>query len=222
MNPVFYRPGEDGATGDELKQACLLIARHYHGRWGEWAYEVYSGINQRFFAGELPWPHISWSLTPHGACLGYTWTAGPPVIVLHPSLLGGTEKQNPWGVPPAWLGPSFAFDVLLHEAVHVAVAHCLGGWRGKGETSHNNDAWIEEVNRLAPLLGFQGVEAGRTRPRRVPVEGEPRTRRGNLPTRVARVAAGNLPFWAVATFPRGLRMHLKLADAFYRSRNLPL
>jgi len=220
MDSGIYLPGDGGTTGDELKKACLLIARHYYG--SEWVYEVFSRVNDRFFDGRLPWPHISWSLTPHGACLGHTWTGGPPVIVLHPSLLGGREKANPWEVPASWLGPAFAFDVLLHEAIHVAVTHCLGGWQGKGETSHNNDAWVSEVNRLAPLLGFEGVQAGRSRLRRVPIKGLSRTGRGRHPTRVARVADGNVPFSGVATFPRGLRSHLGLAGDFYRKGQLPL
>jgi hypothetical protein len=73
----------------------------------------------------LPWPHIIWALTPYGSCLGYSYRAGPPVIVLHPSLLGGTEKANPWQVPAGWLGWRFAADVLLHEAMHLSVIHRL-------------------------------------------------------------------------------------------------
>ncbi len=222
MTPYTCCPVQHLAPAEALKEACLLIARYYYGEWGEWPYELYTRINWQLFGGELPWPHITWALTAHGRCLGYTWSAGPPVIVLHPSLLGGTECVNPWKVPAPWLGPAFAFDTLLHEAIHVSVAHRLGGWRGKGETSHNNDAWIGEVNRLAPLLGLHGVHAGRSRVQRVPVEGLGRTRRGKLPTKVSRVPAGNVPFRAVAAFPFGLRRHLGTADSFYRTGQLPL
>jgi hypothetical protein len=202
-----------------LEEACLMVARHYHPKWGEWAYEMYEKINARFFGASLPWPHISWGLTAHGKCLGYTHTADAPVIVLHRSLWRGTEKSNPWGVSASWLGPAFAFDVLVHEAIHVSVECCQGGWRGKGKTSHNNDAWIAEVNRLAPLLGLHGVEAGRSRIRRVPIEG-PKTPRGKPPTKAARVAGGNVPFGAVATFPYGMRQHLGMADDFYRTGDI--
>jgi hypothetical protein len=215
--------GKRRGTEERVREACLLVARHYHGEQGVWPYTLYTRINERFFNGELPWPHISWALTAHGACLGYAATTGrPPVIVLHPSVLGGTERENPWGYPAGWLGGCFAFDLLLHEAVHVSVEHRLGGWRDKGNTSHNNEVWVAEVNRLAPLLGLQGVEAGVSKLKRVPIEGVPRTKRGKQPTRVERVTEGNVPFAAVAGFPRGLRIHLGMADAFYRGGRLPL
>jgi hypothetical protein len=213
----------EGVTEEQVRRACLLVAEHYHGKRGVWAYNLYTAINDAFFQGELPWPHISWALTPHGACLGYAATTGrPPVIVLHPSVLGGTQKENPWGYPPSWLGERFAFDLLLHEAIHVSVEHRLGGWKDKGKTSHNNAPWVAEVNRLAPLLGLDGVQAGQSKLARVPIEDAPRTKRGKLPTRVQRVTDGNVPYAAVATFPRGVRIHLGLADDFYRAGVLPV
>jgi hypothetical protein len=42
-----------------------------------------------------------------------------------------------------------ARDVLLHEMIHQRV-HQTGGW--VGETSHNNDRFVREVNRIAKLL----------------------------------------------------------------------
>lgn len=135
----------------KLKRATMEVAEHYYGERGLWSYEMFEAINDTFFDGKLPWPHIVWALTPHGACLGYTSAGRAPVVVLHPSLLGGTEKVNPWGVPERWLGPAYAFDVLLHESIHVNVEYCLGGWQGEGTSSHNNEVWIAEVNRLAPV-----------------------------------------------------------------------
>jgi hypothetical protein len=203
---------------NHLQDACLAVARHYHGTKGEWAYALFTALNTAFFAGALPWPHISWALTPYGSCLGYSYRAGPAVIVLHPSLLGGTEKHNPWRVPRAWLGWRFTADVLLHEAMHLSVIHRLGGWEGPGTTSHNNEAWVAEVNRLLPLLGIPAARtltAGMTRVRRVPADG-PASTRGRRPTRVERVTEGDLPFRVVAGFPGALRQHLHQANRYYQ------
>jgi hypothetical protein len=115
-----------------IEAACLTVAHHYHGTQREWAYALFAQLNARLFDGQLTWPHIRRALTPYDACLGYSYHAGLPVIVLHPSLLGGSEMKNPWRVPRAWLGWRFAADMLLHEAMHLSVVHRLGGWDGKG------------------------------------------------------------------------------------------
>jgi hypothetical protein len=203
-----------------LVAACKLIARHYGGPRGEFAYECFEHINATLFGGELPWPLITWALTPHGGCLGYTQVcqSAPPVIVLHPSLLGGTENKNPWGRDPAILGVCYAYDVLVHECTHVKVG-CLGGWRDAGPTSHNNPLWVAEVNRLAPLLGLGNIQAGRSRLKRVPVNGQ-LTKTGKPATRVARVSETALPYSCVYMFPYALREHLGRTD-FYRANVLP-
>jgi hypothetical protein len=199
----------------DLAEALRIVARNYDGPRGVWAYDMFDTINATFFRGELPQPKIQWAITPHGGCLGLTRSGGAlSMIALHPSLLGGTEKPNPWGIDPVWLGELYALDVLIHEATHVAQRYLLGG--GERPTSHNNTAWIAEVNRLAPLLGLGlgSVTAGRSRTRRVPVEGAT-TRTGKPLTRVARASEGDLPHRAVATFPGGLRRYQGTADAYY-------
>jgi hypothetical protein len=90
--------------------------------------------------------------------------------------------------------------------MHVHILCNLGS--ETGETSHNCDEWIAEVNRLAPLIGIPGVQAGRIKVKRVPVEGAEPNQRGKLPTAVARVAEGNMPLIALASFPHGVRQHL--------------
>ncbi len=195
----------------ELAAACRLIARHYEGAKGVWAYEAFDFINADFFGGVLPTPLIRWALTPHGRCLGYTRVAAAPEIALHPSLLGGTEKPNPWGVDPAELGVAYAFDTLLHECIHVENQCVQGGWHGTGATSHNNPLWIGEVNRLAPLLGLAGVRAGASVVRRPEMEGE-QTKRG----KPARTTDGTVPFGTVAKFPQGVRRHLGLVGVYLR------
>jgi hypothetical protein len=140
----------------------------------------------------------------------------PPRIWLHPALLGGATTEMPWGINPACLGLRYALDVLLHECIHVAVAHLHGGQ--SGPTSHNDPAWIAEVNRIAPLLGF-GLTAGRSTTRRVPTDGPPGPR-GKPPTKVARVSEGDIAFEWVARFPYGYRHHLG-TTSYYYGRSLP-
>jgi len=176
----------DALGGEAAAQAAVydrvfrqMAVEHDEAR-GMFAYQAFDYCNGTFFDGRLPTPFISWALTPHGHCLGLTGHATPPYIQLHPGLLGvhthtfpdGREKTSNWSIPAAWLGPVYAFDVLLHECMHVAVM-CLHG-RGhdsasggdggsprcpcgpswKSGTSHNNPHWLAEVNRLAPLLGL--------------------------------------------------------------------
>lgn len=198
-----------------LPQACRLVAERFFGPDCLWLHEAYDAANREFFAGELPQPFIYLSLTAHGRCLA--WTASQreklPVIALHPSVFGGSEKPDPWGVPPEWLGRRFAHDVLLHEMIHVSVNYRLGG--RTGTTSHNDPAWIAEVNRLAPLIGFEGVQAGKSVTKRVPVDGAEPSGRGKRSSRVIRTTVGNVPFKCVAGFPQALRQHRGMAAAHY-------
>jgi hypothetical protein len=198
--------------------ACKRIARHYDGPRGDFAYECFEHINATLFGGALPWPLIRWALTAHGGCLGFTHASqGPPVIQLHPSLLGGTEKPDPWNISPDFLGVCYAYDVLLHECMHVQVNYVLGGWRGKGQTSHNNPLWIAEVNRLGPLLGLPAFVAAPSKTKRVPIEGQT-TKTGKPATRVVRTCEGTIPWCAVTTFPHAARLHFGQAGYFVANR----
>jgi hypothetical protein len=71
----------------------------YWGQRGLFAYQAFDWANKTLFDNQLPWLLIQWALMPHGGCLGHTLCrrAIPPVITLHPSLFGATEKGNPWG-----------------------------------------------------------------------------------------------------------------------------
>jgi hypothetical protein len=129
------------------------------------------------------------------------------------------EKENPWKIPKAWLGPSLVFDTLLHECMHVHIGYNLGGVDGR--SSHDCKRWVRQVNRLAPLLGFTGIDAGRTKTMRVPDRSAPRTVRGKVATRVVRRCTGNVPFRVVAGFPQALRVHLGEAKMHYVKRVLP-
>jgi predicted SprT family Zn-dependent metalloprotease len=52
---------------------------------------------------------------------------------------------------PCHLNKRKVRDVLLHEMIHQRV-HQTGGW--EGENSHNNTQFVNEVNRIAKLLGL--------------------------------------------------------------------
>jgi hypothetical protein len=220
-NPLQIGPNPpqiDGKTG--LEAATRLVERHFYGKKGAFARQSFDYINAQFFDNRLPWTLIIWTLTAHGHCLAFTSSGQTtePIIGLHPSLLGGTESDSPWGFPPELLGYCFAYDSMVHECIHVSVEYLLGG--AHGPSSHNCPEWISEVNRIAPLLGFTGIEAGMSKTKRVAVDGTP-TRRGKQPSKVVRVDEGNVPFaLAVAGFPRGLRYYLKQLD-FYKRNILP-
>ena len=205
----------------KVEDACKLVASTFYGRRGRWLYQAFDAINRDFFFNQLPYPLIILSLTAHGRCLGWASSVKerPPQIAIHPSNFGGTERDEPWDIPATWLGDRFAFDVLVHECIHVSIDYRLGGH--SGPTSHNSPEWVAEVNRLAPLLGFKNIEAGLSKTRRVPVEGK-KTKRGKKPTKVARCTDGNIPFKIVATFPSGLRVHQGTAEQFYRRGILPV
>jgi hypothetical protein len=184
------------------------IASRYDGPKGVWAYDAFDAINEEYFSGGLPFPKIQWALTAHGRCLGLTKSSlRPPTITLHPSILGGTEKDNPWGVVPSWLGRAFAHDVLLHEMIHISVNYVVGP--GRGSSSHNCDGWIAEVNRLAPLLGLAATMS--------------RSKTRRIDGKVVRACDERCtPFEVAATFPYGLRDYLGTADEYYRSNMCPV
>lgn len=200
-------------TAPDIRAMTQAVVSHYQDRLGRLGYALFEQVHAHYFGpATLPWPLILWGLTAHGACLGFTKSSEttPPVILLHPSLLGGTEKKDPWGRPPPWLGVLYALDVLIHECMHVAVHYARGPWQG-GTSSHNNPLWIAEVNRLAPLLGFPGEVATMSKPRRI---------KGRLVRGCDDEAT--MSFDAVSHFPQALRVERGTADAYYTARRLPI
>jgi hypothetical protein len=213
-------PVARNSASDTIQDACRIVAGHYYRERGLWVYRAWAWINETLFFNELPLPLITLGLTSHGACLAWTMSSKerPPIILLHPSLWAGTESDDPWSFPPDLLGPRFALDSEIHEAIHVSVNYRLGGpgfaapadGAGKrkifrGDSSHNNPQWIAEVNRIAPLLGLADVHAAMSVPKR----------KGK---KIVRVCEGNIPFDVAATFPRALRFHWKRLD-YYRDRS---
>jgi len=201
----------------KLVAACRLVTETYYGERGKWLLEAFDDINDKYFKRKLPTPLITLEITPHSGCTG--WCAAepetPPKITIHPSVFGGTGKEDPWGVKPEWLGEAFAYDTLIHECIHLSVQHLLGGYRGP--SSHNNDAWVAEVNRIAPLMGFDGVMVGRQVCKRVVVEAGGLTKTGKPVTEVRKVDLGNVPFAVGGGFPVALRLHRGEAERHYRA-----
>jgi hypothetical protein len=202
--PEMLRPTARNLVS--IEEACHLVAEHYHGQRGRWTYKAFDWINSTLFAGELPCPLLVLGLTAHGRCLGWTRSpiTRPPTIMLHPSIWGGSEKEDPWKIPPDILGARYALDVLIHECMHVSVNYRLGG-PSDGDSSHNNPEWIAEVNRIAPLIELPGVQAARSTVKRD----------GN---KTHRVCDGNIPFVAAATFPYAVRKLRGELD-YYRDRS---
>lgn len=201
----------------EIDQACRLVAEASDGAHGQWSYEAFDYLNATYWDAALPTPLILWDITKYGHCLGQTRPRQPARIWLHPALLGGSTTETPWGIEPRCLGLRFALDVLVHEMMHLAVHSLYGG--GTGPTSHNCPEWIAETNRLAAMMGFEGVTAGQSKVKRVPVEG-PLGPRGKPPTRVMRVSEGSIDFDVVSRFPHGYRVMLGQTD-YYRGTELP-
>jgi len=210
----------------EIETACKLIAAKYYGEDGLWLYAAFEAINSAFFEDQLPYPHIVLALTDHGRSPGWTRCQDrlglPPLIIIHPWVFRNLErkaKPDRWGFPQNHLGRKFAFDVLVHECMHVYIYYCLGGCHGT--SSHNNPEWISEVNRIAPMLGFESVQVGVSRLVRVKVP-DSLTPSGRLATKVRRVTDGNIPFKVAANFPYELRLYQGTADDYYREARMPI
>jgi hypothetical protein len=205
-------------TPKKIVEALDLIADYYSPRFGRWAYRAFDAINATFFDGALPRPLIQWAIMPHGHCLGLTRMQDHPIVTLHPSIME-PAGANPWGLDSRWLGPAYAFDLLLHESIHVAQG-TLHREMKRGQSSHNCESWILEVNRLAPMLGMNGIEAGLNRTKRVPVPGQ-FTKTGKPVTVVERVDEGNVPLGYHSRFPYGVREFFGIAEAYYTGSRLP-
>jgi hypothetical protein len=132
----------------------------FFGELGAWAYDEWARLNELYFEDRNEAGPIIWGLTPHGAKLGH-YNPERNEIVLHTSLVTPSDGAA-WGI--RHLGKKYASDVLLHEMMHQRI-HQLS-LSTRGYSSHNNEAWVNEVNRIAGLMGLE-VEARVVRQRRV-------------------------------------------------------
>lgn len=118
--------------------------------WGAWAFDTWESHNETYFDNELEPEALMFGLTPYGRAIGLCKGS---TANIHPQIL---LHQNLWDS-----GKRFASDVLLHEMVHQLIRQRTGhsgcGHNNKpGDrcTSHNNDMWVVEINRMSTLLGI--------------------------------------------------------------------
>jgi hypothetical protein len=137
------------ATFDELKTEGTQM----FGEVGAWAYDEWIDLNAAYFgAKNTPGP-IYWILKPQNKSLG-CYFFSKNIIYLYKGLVRPVYPTS----MPKWcldnLNKRLASDVLLHEMIHQTI-HQTGGWTG--ESSHNNERFLDEVNRIAKLLGLQAT-----------------------------------------------------------------
>ncbi|MBN2304026.1 MAG: hypothetical protein JXQ72_06105 [Anaerolineae bacterium] len=131
------------AAFDTLRAAGVIM----WGDYGAWAYDTWASYNATYFDGALEPPGILWGLAPNNRKLG-NYDTEFQIITLYSGLLD-TEQTNLWGLD-AWLARDLARDVLLHAMIHQKA-----GTSGCNYRSHNNEEWVNEVNRIAPLIGLR-------------------------------------------------------------------
>jgi len=134
------------STFPELK----IEAVKNFGDFGAWIFDEWKMLNETFFGGENTAGEIIWGATPKDRSLGY-YSRTENLIVLHKNLLRPIYPTDSLKLELHRINKRLVRDVLLHEMIHQRV-HQTGGWLG--ETSHNNDRFVEEVNRIAKLLGI--------------------------------------------------------------------
>jgi hypothetical protein len=120
------------------------------GDFGAWAFDEWKTLNKTFFNGEIVPGEIIWGSTPNDRNLGY-YLVAENLICLHKNLMRPIYPTNPLKWEFRHFNKKKAGDVLLHEMIHQRI-HQTGGW--VGETSHNNERFVAEVNRIAKLLGM--------------------------------------------------------------------
>jgi hypothetical protein len=120
------------------------------GDFGTWAFDEWKTLNETFFNGEMIPGEIIWGSTPNDRSLGY-YIAAENLICLHKHLMRPIYPTNHLKWKFRHFNKRKAGDVLLHEMIHQRI-HQTGGW--VGETRHNNERFVEEVNRIAKLLGM--------------------------------------------------------------------
>jgi hypothetical protein len=121
------------------------------GDFGPWIYDEWKRLNDAFFYGKNIVGAIVWEETPQDRSLGYYDRIGN-VIVLHKTLMRPVYPTTGLKWELRRLNTRMVSDVLLHEMIHQRI-HQTGGWMG--ENSHNNERFVNEVNRIANLLGLK-------------------------------------------------------------------
>ena len=162
---------------------------------GQWSYDRWEELNDRYFDGQLEAGPILWGLTPHGHYLG-AYSTFDNQITLHTSLIE-PKTENPWLIG-SLLGRKFAEDTLLHEMIHQYLRQ--NGYTGK--KSHNCEEWCSEIVRIAKLMDVE-IKAKPVKQKRV--------RQPNQKTGAGKVQwiteEGHLNRKQIASFPHSIRPH---------------
>ena len=138
------------STFTELKSKAIKT----FGNFGAWIFDEWKTLNDTFFYKENIVGEIIWGATPQDRSLGY-YSPNENLIVLHKTLMRPVYPTTNLNWAPHRLNKRKVSDVLLHEMIHQRV-HQTGGW--EGYDSHNNEQFVNEVNRIAKLLGI-GIKA---------------------------------------------------------------
>lgn len=133
-------------TFAELKDA----GKKRFGDLGAWAFDEWKKLNKTYFNGENSAGQILWGLTPDNRSMGY-YSGTDNLIYLHKTMVRPQYPKSTLKMDISDLNRKLASDVLLHEMIHQRI-HQTGGW--VGDTSHNNERFVGEVNRIAKLLGL--------------------------------------------------------------------
>jgi hypothetical protein len=120
------------------------------GDFGEWIYDEWKRLNDALFYGENVAGTITWENLPQDSSLGYYYRT-KNLIALHNTLMRPVYPCPGLKRELRRSNTRMISDVLLHEMIHQRV-HQTGGWTG--ENSHNNEQFVNEVNRIANLLGL--------------------------------------------------------------------
>jgi hypothetical protein len=141
----------------QLRKICMptfaelkIEAVKAFGDFGAWVYDEWKRLNDALFYGENAAGAIIWEKTPQDSSLGYYDRSGN-LIVLHKTLMRPVYPTTGLKWKLRYLNTRMVSDVLLHEMIHQRI-HQTGGW--VGENSHNNVCFVNEVNRIANLLGI--------------------------------------------------------------------
>ena len=180
---------ENIVTVNPLQNERLLIAKEHGGDNLIFLYTAFDEINTRIFNGQLK-PALIVLAPPRSK--EPAWVEHEHRVILVDPAVFGSEKEY-WDIPRETLGKAFAYDVLLHCCIHYHIGHQAGV-----DSSHNTPEWLGEVNRIAPLIGLEGVNAQPNKTMRVKTPGQPST--------VVRGSAGNVTPREVAAFPWGVRL----------------
>jgi hypothetical protein len=134
-------------TFEELKTDGIEM----FGDVGAWAYDEWNRLNETYFEGKNRPGAIHWVTSAKNQSLGW-YSSSENIIYLFKGLVRPQyiTPMAKWSLDH--LNQRLASDVLLHEMIHQAI-HQSGGWRG--ESSHNNERFVKEVNRIAKLLDLK-------------------------------------------------------------------